>query len=519
MSHGDKSTKITAPRSRFYQGPFGRIFPDLAPWSFDDLPVHALQSVLSEFADTMLETDNSESFIGTNQPDPADSSIPAGYTYFGQFVDHDITFDPASLLMRSNDPNGLINHRTPRLDLDSVYGGGPGNSPHLYDKNNTMKFLTDEIEGFEIISNGNTITAPDLPRNRQNIALLGDKRNDENAIIAQLHLAFLLAHNTLIDRLLGDSESSTPVKFQKSIFEKAQNTLRWLYQYIVWNDFLKRITDSTIHSIALSEERTLDRHFEWKKGLESIYDWKHQPFIPVEFSVAAYRFGHSMVRNSYQTNAKEIQDSTTGDSLNGFRIPVKLFVPGENGNDLRGGRALEPQRYIQWDWFLQMTSSVSDAGFPQKARKIDTKLSESLATLPEFSQQGSPENILAFRNLQRSAAFALPSGSDVARNLCYEVLPINDSPEDILWFYILNEAASTPGDNLGNVGSAIVCATFAGLLLGDPSSYFNIAPCWKPDDDELLLESDKVDGNVDMPWTLASIIRLAGLPVAAGDFV
>ena len=53
------------------------------------------------------------------------AAIPAGFTYLGQFIDHDITFDPTPFGAAPRRPAALVNLRTPRLDLDSLYGGGP----------------------------------------------------------------------------------------------------------------------------------------------------------------------------------------------------------------------------------------------------------------------------------------------------------------------------------------------------------------------------------------------------------
>ena len=68
-----------------------------------------------------------------DSPDAEESGIPALYTYFGQFVDHDITFDPVSSLTKQQDPDGLVDFRTPSFDLDNVYGRGPGDQPYMYD--------------------------------------------------------------------------------------------------------------------------------------------------------------------------------------------------------------------------------------------------------------------------------------------------------------------------------------------------------------------------------------------------
>ena len=144
---------------------------------------------------------------GMHQPDGElddNEAIPAGYTYFGQFVDHDITFDPVSSLQRINDPDALENFRTPRFDLDSVYGSGPGDEPFQYDR--------DSIDGVKLlvgkgrdVNTGETTSEDDLPRNAQGIALIGDPRNDENIIVSQLQLAFIKLHNKFVDQISGST--------------------------------------------------------------------------------------------------------------------------------------------------------------------------------------------------------------------------------------------------------------------------------------------------------------------------
>ena len=281
------------------------------------------------------------------------SNIPAGYTYFGQFIDHDITFDPASSLMRKNDPNGLLNFRTPRLDLDNIYGAGPDDQPYLYEEDKAT-LAVDLVDG--------DASRPDLPRYRGRDpkrvrALIGDMRNDENSMVSQLQLAFLLAHNNLVKRAKSRLSVDDTVAF-----EMARKTLRWLYQHIVWNDFVKRIVVDEVYKVALKLENTPDKRKHWTCGLGDVYRWKHQPFMPIEFSVAAYRFGHSMVRNSYQTNFDER-------GIDKF-APIFDNTGASDPDDLRGFRPMKPDNMIQWDWFLPMTTSR--APFPQMARKIDT---------------------------------------------------------------------------------------------------------------------------------------------------
>ncbi|HEV7344571.1 MAG TPA: peroxidase family protein [Devosia sp.] len=342
----------------------------------------------------------------------------------------------------------------------------------------------------------------DLPRlsvteDEQQTALIADPRNDENAIVAQVHLAFLLAHNALVDA--GAS------------FDAARRTLFWLYQWIVWNDYVSRITEPAVFSLALVMNPTPDGRTAWESSFDDVYNWRNNPFMPLEFSVAAYRFGHSLVRDRYKTNfAKGFTDDDA----------VRIF--SDDANNLGGFRRLERARAVEWDWFLQMESSVGE--FPQRARKFDTKLAEALRHMHEEKGNEGKDtfvaNVLAARNLLRGIRMELPSGTDVAKLLNVAPISLGADEPDALWFYIRKEAEAGGGEHLGTVGSIIVAATFAGLLLGDKLSFFNIEPGWTPDADPLLaqLNSGGALTQDEGRWTLASIIRLSGMPVSAAQF-
>ncbi len=496
MSHPHGSTiDVHAPRAPYHHGSYGRLCPDLAPWTVIGVAEHELDAYLLDVANTrmierpgLLPSDIAGCADLTEELDQAfGSDTPAGYTYFTQFVDHDVTFDPTSSLMRLNDPRAATSFRTPRLDLDNVYGRGPHESPYLFNQNDRGKLLIGAIAGTRL---------RDLPRNAQGRALIGDMRNDENAMVSQLQLAFLLAHNTLVDRARQ--------KGMADAFESARTSLRWLYQWVVWNDFLKRVTLDEVRSAALQLTTKPGGRKVWELGLDDIYSWTQQPFIPVEFAVAAYRFGHAMVRNSYQTNQPH----------RGVRSFAPIFDNSgrRDPDDLRGFRPLCKENTLQWDWFLPMTSS--SGAFPQTARRIDTRLANALAFRHD-AEPGNPMNVLAFRTLKRGFAFGLPSGTDMAHKYCMTPLVLDEGEPDALWYYLLREAENGGGQTLGRLGSSIVCATFAGLLKGDPHAYLNMWPCWTPDQDDLLCPGkDNID---DPSWTLASIIRLAGLPVSGDD--
>jgi hypothetical protein len=212
------------PESSLSLGRFGRMFRNLPSYEPAD-------KFLREVADKMVETDavNSE-------------SLPAGLTYFGQFVDHDLTFDPVSSLARQNDPDALTNFRTPAFDLDSVYGRGKDDQPYMYDGD---KMLIGVAEGGR---------EKDLPRNAVGRALIGDPRNDENIIVGQLHLAFLLLHNRLLDDIQPGGALEEHRWSSGSAFQEAQRLARWHYQWLVMNWLLPAICQESVLDELVDDE-------------------------------------------------------------------------------------------------------------------------------------------------------------------------------------------------------------------------------------------------------------------------
>ncbi len=449
------------PRSPFYHGTFGRMFRNLPPLEKRD-------SDLAKLASTMDEPKD-----GEHDPKLDNPRIPAAYTYLGQFVDHDITFDPTSDLQRRNDPDRLENFRTPRFDLDSLYGRGPEDVPYLYDKGGSGKFL---------VGPGANKKEQDLPRNAENIALIGDPRNDENTIVSQLQLALILFHNHLI----GDKGEPA--------FLETQRTVQWHYQWIVVHDFLKRVVDEKMVDEILEKGRRPG------EPLLRFYEYEEAPFIPVEFSGAAYRFGHSMIRRAYHLNDPLDHVRRRMDKGN-----IPLFVPKATGKerdikDLRGRKRLPGCWTIQWDRFLDITRGKP----PQFSRRIDTKLAPALKHVPDVADPG-----LAFRSLKRGVALGLPSGQSVARAMGHKPIPSEDRKgEDPLWYYVLREAeVQHQGRRLGEVGGRIVAEVLIGLMAGDPQSYLRVEPSWTP-----TLPS-RVKGS----FELADLLRIADVPLTAGD--
>jgi Animal haem peroxidase len=419
------------PTSPLYEGRFGRMFR-LPPYLPD-------ADRIAEVAALMTEN-------GTGADNPA---IPAGYTYLGQFLDHDITFDPTSSLDRQNDPDALTDFRTPRFDLDSVYGRGPNDDPFLYEK----------ASGGTRLLIGHHDDEDDLPRNSEETALLGDPRNDENIFISQLHLTMLKFHNAVLEQVTPAARRGS-----ETDFEAAQRIVRWHYQWMVLHDFLPRV-------VGADALRTV---FDDSGGLPVVhrrfYDWRNAPYMPVEFSVAAYRFGHSMIRPGYK--------------LNTFVPPLPIFtpdpIPDHRLSSFGGFRILPPLWTIEWRRFFDVAGAGD--GALQHSRLIDSKLADPLAALPP-SVASSPDSLIV-RNLTRGARLGLPSGQAVARHLGLPVLTEDElglTGEVPLWYYLLKEAeVRTGGAHLGEVGGLIVAEVFLGLLEKDPSSYLRNDPLFRP---------------------------------------
>jgi hypothetical protein len=385
---------------------------------------------------------------GLDNPD-----IPAGYTYLGQFIDHDITFDPVSSLDRQNDPDALNNFRTPRFDLDSLYGRGPADDPFLYDLDSGhRKMLVDNHDNED-----------DLPRNVQETALIGDPRNDENIFVAALHMTMLKFHNAVVDLVTADS---TLRQGSETEFEAAQRIVRWHYQWIVAHDYVRRNCGQAMLDDVLDETGPVP------KVQRDVFEWKYFPYMPVEFSVAAYRFGHSQIRGRYQ--------------LNTTVPPLPIFTDGPIRGDRLGSfggfRILPPQWTIEWARFFEVAGAGDNER--QQTRLIDTRLAGPLMQLPP--DVGGDRPSLVIRNLMRGARLLLPSGQDVAAHM--GITPLSDAELGLpgggpapLWYYVLKEAdMQANGRHLGEVGGRIVAEVLLGLLEADPSSYLRLQPTWKP---------------------------------------
>jgi hypothetical protein len=442
-------------------GNFGRMFrlPPFAP------PTDAVREALMEVGKAggiMDAKDDLAAGPVALIADPAlnlvnrnSTSHTAGITFFGQFLDHDVTFDSRSRLGFPTQPIKSANTRTPFLDLDSVYASGPNGTLDLYDPGDPIKLRVESCGEFE-----------DLPRNpATNAAYIGDPRNDENLMLAGMHAAFLLFHNRAVDLVRAQNPSIS----NEDAFAQARRLTTWHYQWLVLHEFLPLIVEQPVIDDILVNGR---RYYN---------PLREQGFIPVEWQLA-YRFGHSMVRPSYRANLK-------GD--NGQPFFGMIFDPAGEGSadpvDLRGG-CRAARRFIGWQTFFDFGGTFSADARPNKL--IDTRISTPLFYLPLGAiASGTPPVSLMQRNMMRHLTWEVPSGQAIAREMRAPLLSSGDLSElpallmksTPLLYYILKEAqVINDGDHLGPVGGRIVAEVFIGLLQLDPQSYLKLQPNWVP---------------------------------------
>jgi hypothetical protein len=447
-------------KDRSLEGRFGLMFKRLQAFEPPD-------ELLNGLAATMAESGGN-----VNNPD-----LPAGFTFLGQFIDHDLTLDTTPLSLQQQDPDALTNFRSARYDLDSVYGGSPTERPELYDPIDPDKLL--------IVGLDDPNKPDDVPRKSDGKAIIGDPRNDENLIVCQLHLAFMKFHNALVDHVREQGSVAAD-----GVFEEAQRLCRWHYQWMVVHDFLPHVVGQDMVDQVLEE-----RDSEPAKVKLDFYEPEDtdMPMMPVEFAVAAYRFGHSMIRGAYRINDKV--DPDTGELLldpdTGQPIPnvAAIFGAQPDDSNLNGSRPIPRTLEIAWRHFFAIPPL--NIRPTNNARLIDSKLSAPLFTLPS-SVVPLPDPLvsLAQRNLLRGKRLGLPSGQRIAREMGVAALSNqqlglgNESGwkrEAPLWFYILKEAELQQGGvRLAAVGGRIVAEVFLGLLKLDENSYLSNDPSFRP---------------------------------------
>ncbi|MGE2729801.1 peptidoglycan-binding protein [Mycolicibacterium vaccae] len=418
--------------------------------------------------------------VMTTGQDDTDSEVPAGYTYLGQFVDHDLTKDKTVAVLGDKlTVDQLIQGRSPALDLDSLYGLGPAEEPQFYRDGVHLKTGRTAAVGSLPSFDGH-----DLPRDpQQRLALIPDERNDENLAVAQTHLAFIRFHNRVVDTM--------PPGPPAAVFGAAREQVVKHYQWMLRTDYLPRIVDPGIVADVFANGRTL---------FEPAPPPGDAPTMPLEFSVAAFRLGHSMVRDSYNWNREFDNGGGTLGLLFGFSATSGFL----NGSPLPSNWIADFRRLYDFGEAGRTDLVVP----PQKfnfARRIDTRLTDPLAALPAGSFGDPNASVpplhanLAVRNLVRANMVELASGQEMVELAGVDTLdkdqivkgaggvdfsnlpaPVLDelTVRTPLWTYILREAEIN-GGVLTGVGGRIVAEVFHRAMEGSTHSIVR-DPAWRP---------------------------------------
>lgn len=508
---------------------FDYLFPELAGDPAALLPAGTAEVAATTVAALVALGD---AMIEQAPPPPRNAPIPPVHTYWGQFVDHDLTAatDNDSVIgidvtpltpMPPADVTALLkNARNPALNLDSVYGDGPFARPPAAGTI-AVPYRADDRAKLELGTLSATggvagVLVPpvadqdrDLPRDAQRRALIGDGRNDENLVVAQLHVAFLRFHNAAVDWVRTHEPQPAGVG---AVFARARDLTRWTYQWLCVHDYLATVLqDGEVDRVLASEADPL--------GLAD----RARPYMPLEFSVAAFRFGHSMIRGAYDWNRN-------------FGFPGTVFQPRASldllfqftgtGGFIGGATTLPDNWPVEWDRFVRL-----DDLFPvRSARPIDTFLAAPLRemvnqvppTVPPGSDLEALLKHLARRNLLRGFRLGIPTGQAVAGALGIAPLTPAELTDGLdqavrdaldagglvdrtpLWFYVLRESeVRTGGDALGPVGSRIVAETIIGQLRRDPRSYLHQGG-WSPAAGVRLPDGGAVT-------SIAAFLRFAGV--------
>ncbi len=353
-----------------------------------------------------------------------------GLAIFGQYLAHDITFETTSKFRGYNIIGSFINERTINLDLDCLYG--QWTQDFLYDKDNRSKLLLGKYYEDEKIGG----CWYDLQRNCQDKALIPDARNDENIIVSQLQVLFIQFHNKMVDYLKDSCKKS-------DLFQEARRMVIWHYHWLIAHEYLYKMVDWEIFKDIMENGPKY---------------YCHPTYLPLEFTGAAFRQGHSQTRENNRINE---------------HTEKNLFALG----------AFETMdEYVDWHYLFDFQD-----GNVQYAKLIDTKIAKALHDIPFIPSGNKYERSLPFRNLRRGVVYGLPSGEDVARRMCFEPIDVPETKKlglegTPLWFYILKEAEvlGHEGEHLGPVGSTILGECFLSILRHDKYSYFVLDPKWKP---------------------------------------
>lgn len=347
--------------------------------------------------------------------------ILQGYTYFGQFIAHDV--------LEATNPKCRSRFVTPQLNLDSLYG----------DFNYGNKWRTLFHANGKFVHNQDD--QHDLVRAADGKALIPEQRNDENVIIAQLHVFWQRVHDAIVE------SESLNTNLEIAVGSARRKTIL-TFQLLTLTDFAPLIFTDLVYDQYFKNHRT--------------YLEPRVSGIPLTFSRAAFRFGHSLVRQNYRLNQNQSSED------------LKDLLQGN-----RSDRRIPATMAINWELFF------TDKHGENTSFLVDPVITTTMENVPNCEPATQEINI-ASQNLMAGAILgsghdlvqsllAQPNGLTMASDLALSPLQDLGPPfkgldgmtiqELPLWPYILLEASQVSrGFRLGPLGSIICAETFRWMI-------------------------------------------------------
>ena len=381
-------------------------------------------ALLSKLAVAMTEP---SSGIDTDNP-----NIPAGFTYLAQFAAHDITFSLTPFDEAHGHTQSNKNARHARLILNTLYGLGPGVHPHLYNAPELGREMRGTLRLGQMRDRTSKCPAQgdpwiDMPRvpveplhkegcpyspynldgnvqrsiliaNRHE-TLAADSRNDDNVVLSQVTVLFSILHNTIYNRLDEPSiRAKLPPHMQdpRLQFRVARDVVTLTYRRVLFNDLLRRLLDADVYAYFV-KNGPLEPDLDGKRG------------VPLEFTHAAYRMGHAMIRSFYEMN-----DGVDADARNLLTLIDSLAL---------GSQRLSQELPLLKDWYAQWSKFFDVAGHtPQPSRRIGPYIVPLLGENYQFPNDDGPNDTplpggLVYRDMVRGEEEGLMTPLALAHRL------------------------------------------------------------------------------------------------------
>jgi hypothetical protein len=318
--------------------------------------------------------------------------LPSGYTYLLQLVAHDCVRTPTPFWALPAAQRQVRNARIARLRLDTLYGEGPAACPFAYAPDDAKDAARTRLRlGPMQVRSGAPAPVP-LFRDIARAAvaspaaeevplafadpLIADPRNEDNALLAQMTVLFHLTHNAMIGLLggppyMGGPRGAEGLEQTEARFACARAATTMIYRNILRKDLLPRLLDPAVLAVYRdgAGEVLLDRHMTHRRGFVS---------VPLEFSHAAFRFAHSMIRPTYRT-ADGFDPLPVDRALRSSSARTPSLMPAEE------------QWILRWSHFFNLGGSAPPANLSLRIgpRYTKTLFNQALFPPPQSSAEGA----------------------------------------------------------------------------------------------------------------------------------